>query len=80
MADSRVASRYVRSLLGLAVDQNALEPVHQDMLMFDLKNEKELYEWYGVRGMADLGGNNECHSPAWLEHRCCGDEEGSPRR
>jgi F-type H+-transporting ATPase subunit delta len=35
MADARVASRYVRSLLGLAVEQNALEPVHQDMLMFD---------------------------------------------
>lgn len=35
MADSRVASRYVRSLLGLAVEQNALEPVHADMLMFD---------------------------------------------
>jgi len=35
MADSRVASRYVRSLLGLAVEHNALEPVHKDMLMFD---------------------------------------------
>lgn len=34
MADSRVASRYVKSLLGLAVDQNALEAVHQDMLLF----------------------------------------------
>ncbi len=35
MADVRVASRYVRSLLSLAVDQNALEEVHNDMLMFD---------------------------------------------
>lgn len=34
MADSRVASRYVKSLLGLAVEQKALEPVHQDMLAF----------------------------------------------
>ena len=35
MADQRVASRYVKSLLGLAVDQNALDAVHQDMQMFD---------------------------------------------
>lgn len=35
MADSRVASRYVKSLLGLAVQQGALEPVHQDMQLFD---------------------------------------------
>jgi F-type H+-transporting ATPase subunit delta len=35
MADSRVASRYVKSLLSLAVDQNALEVVHNDMQMFD---------------------------------------------
>lgn len=35
MADGRVASRYVKSLLGLAVDQGVLEPVHQDMQMFD---------------------------------------------
>jgi len=34
MADSRVASRYVKSLLGLAVEQKALEFVHQDMLAF----------------------------------------------
>jgi len=34
MADSRAASRYVKSLLGLAVEQNALEQVHQDMLLF----------------------------------------------
>jgi F-type H+-transporting ATPase subunit delta len=34
MADSRVASRYVKSLLGLAVEQKALEAVHQDMLAF----------------------------------------------
>ncbi len=35
MAESRVASRYVKSLLGLAVDQNALEQGHADMKMFD---------------------------------------------
>jgi F-type H+-transporting ATPase subunit delta len=35
MADSRVASRYVKSLLSLAVEQNALEVVHGDMQMFD---------------------------------------------
>lgn len=34
MADSRIASRYVKSLLGLAVEQKALEAVHQDMLAF----------------------------------------------
>jgi len=35
MADSRVASRYVKSLLGLAVEQNAVEAVHKDMQLFD---------------------------------------------
>lgn len=34
MAESRAVGRYVKSLLGLAVDQNALEQVHQDMLRF----------------------------------------------
>ncbi|HEY3430251.1 MAG TPA: ATP synthase F1 subunit delta [Cyclobacteriaceae bacterium] len=34
MADSRVASRYVKSLLGLAVEKGALEKVHEDMLLF----------------------------------------------
>lgn len=34
MSDSRASFRYVKSLLGLAVEQNALEQVHQDMLMF----------------------------------------------
>jgi len=34
MADLRVASRYVKSLLGLAVEQNALDAVHADMQMF----------------------------------------------
>jgi len=34
MVDSRAASRYVKSLLGLAVEKNALEPVHHDMLLF----------------------------------------------
>ncbi len=35
MADSRVASRYVKSLLTLAVEQNAVEAVHNDMQLFD---------------------------------------------
>ncbi|HEY9007557.1 ATP synthase F1 subunit delta [Ohtaekwangia sp.] len=35
MADSRAASRYVKSLLGLAVEQNALDQVHADMQLFD---------------------------------------------
>jgi F-type H+-transporting ATPase subunit delta len=34
MADSRVASRYVKSLLGLAVEQNAVEAVNKDMRAF----------------------------------------------
>jgi len=34
MVDSRAASRYVKSLLGLAVEKNALEAVYQDMLLF----------------------------------------------
>jgi len=34
MTDSRAASRYVKSLLSLAVEKNALEEVHSDMLMF----------------------------------------------
>ncbi len=34
MADLRVASRYVKSLLGLAVEQGVLEEVHQDMQLF----------------------------------------------
>jgi F-type H+-transporting ATPase subunit delta len=34
MADIRAASRYVRSLLQLAVEQKALDAVHQDMLTF----------------------------------------------
>lgn len=34
MADSRAASRYVKSLLGLAVEKKALEEVHRDMLLF----------------------------------------------
>jgi F-type H+-transporting ATPase subunit delta len=35
MADVRVASRYVKSLLGLAVERNVLDLVHQDMQMLD---------------------------------------------
>jgi F-type H+-transporting ATPase subunit delta len=34
MADSRAAARYVKSLLGLAVEKNVLDQVHQDMLLF----------------------------------------------
>lgn len=34
MADSRVASRYVKSLLDLAVEQGVLEEVHKDMTAF----------------------------------------------
>jgi F-type H+-transporting ATPase subunit delta len=34
MADSRAASRYVKSLLGLAVEKKALDEVHRDMLLF----------------------------------------------
>lgn len=36
MADIRVASRYVKSLLALAVEQGALEEVHRDMQLFSL--------------------------------------------
>ncbi len=35
MAESRVASRYVKSLLGLAVEQGMLEIVHTDMQFID---------------------------------------------
>jgi F-type H+-transporting ATPase subunit delta len=34
MVDSRAASRYVKSLLSLAVERNAVEAVYQDMLLF----------------------------------------------
>lgn len=34
MADLRAASRYVKSLLGLAIEQKALEDVHNDMVFF----------------------------------------------
>lgn len=34
MADSRVASRYAKSLLGLAIDQGVLEQVNNDMGLF----------------------------------------------
>jgi F-type H+-transporting ATPase subunit delta len=34
MAESRVALRYVKSLLGLAVEKKALDAVHDDMLLF----------------------------------------------
>ncbi len=34
MAGSRVVVRYVKSLLGLAVEQNSLASVHNDMLLF----------------------------------------------
>ncbi|MFZ6009658.1 MAG: ATP synthase F1 subunit delta [Bacteroidota bacterium] len=35
MTESRAASRYVKSLLGLAIEQNVLEQVHNDMQLFD---------------------------------------------
>ncbi|WP_276367802.1 ATP synthase F1 subunit delta [Chryseolinea sp. H1M3-3] len=35
MADIKAVSRYVKSLLNLAVEKGALEQVHQDMLAFD---------------------------------------------
>lgn len=43
MVDSRAASRYVKSLLGLAVEQKVLEEVHNDMLMFTklVENNRE---------------------------------------
>jgi F-type H+-transporting ATPase subunit delta len=34
MADLRAASRYVKSLLDLAIEKNVLEKVHTDMLLF----------------------------------------------
>lgn len=34
MADIRAASRYVKSLLGLAVEKNVLDQVHADMQLF----------------------------------------------
>lgn len=34
MSDRSVASRYAKSILDLAIETNALEPVHQDMLDF----------------------------------------------
>src|SRR5690349_2214714 len=44
MASLRVASRYVKSLLELAVEEKALEAVHKDMLLFSsvLAQNKEL--------------------------------------
>ena len=35
MADIKAASRYVKSLLNLAVEKGALEQVHSDMIAFD---------------------------------------------
>src|SRR5690606_29880485 len=44
MTDSRAASRYVKSLLGLAIEQKALEQVHNDMLLFSkvVESSREL--------------------------------------
>jgi F-type H+-transporting ATPase subunit delta len=44
MADSRAASRYVKSLLGLAVEKNVLDAVHRDMLLFSqaIKGSRQL--------------------------------------
>lgn len=43
MAETRVASRYVKSLLGLAIEQNAVDAVHNDMLTFSkvVKDSRE---------------------------------------
>lgn len=35
MVESRAASRYVKSLLGLAVEQNVVDQVHADMQLFN---------------------------------------------
>lgn len=35
MTDSRVASRYAKSLIELAIEKNALEEIYQDMQLFD---------------------------------------------
>jgi F-type H+-transporting ATPase subunit delta len=44
MADSRVAARYVKSLLGLAVETGVEEAVHKDMLLFsDLCNKNRAF-------------------------------------
>jgi len=44
MADIRVAGRYVKSLLSLAIEQGAVDAVHADMQMFSstLQKSKEL--------------------------------------
>lgn len=34
MTDTRAASRYIKSLLDLSIEQNALDEVHNDLLMF----------------------------------------------
>jgi F-type H+-transporting ATPase subunit delta len=45
MTDSRAASRYVKSLLGLAIEKNVLEQVHNDMLLFSkVLNENRAFE------------------------------------
>lgn len=43
MSDYRAASRYVRSLLGLAQDQGVLDEVHRDMQLID-KTCEESYD------------------------------------
>lgn len=44
MSDIRAASRYVKSLLGLAVEKNALDQVHNDMLLFSkVVNENKAF-------------------------------------
>lgn len=44
MVDSRAASRYAKSLLGLAIEQNVLDQVHADMQLFSkvVEGTKEL--------------------------------------
>lgn len=45
MAESRAASRYVKSLLGLAIEKNVVEDVHRDMLLFsDVVSKSRAFE------------------------------------
>jgi len=40
MANTRVASRYAKSLLGLAIEKNILDEVYQDMVLFKEISQK----------------------------------------
>ncbi|MGI9544490.1 MAG: ATP synthase F1 subunit delta [Cyclobacteriaceae bacterium] len=45
MSEFRVATRYAKSLLDLAIEQNALEDVHRDMQLFDQVCEQSRDFW-----------------------------------